>query len=129
MLSPAGAFQELSVDGGEARIPFTEVPGVFRMRIEDDAVGASGFAVNLSQDVTRLDRLKVDELDDLLGKDRYRLAVNEKEIVREIDEARIGREFYPFLLPLLACILAMEYVIANRFYPKPKSQPVESLAA
>ena len=129
VLSPAGAFQELSVDGGQARIPFTEVPGVFRMRIEDDAVGASGFAVNLSQDVTRLDRLKVDELDDLLGKDRYRLAVNEKEIVREIDEARIGREFYPFLLPLLACILAMEYVIANRFYPKPKSQPVESLAA
>ena len=35
-----------------------------------------------------------------------------------IDQARIGKEFYPFLLPLLVIVLALEYVTANRFYPE-----------
>jgi len=33
-----------------------------------------------------------------------------------VGEARMGREFYPFLLPLLALILGLEHLLANRFY-------------
>ena len=46
-----------------------------------------------------------------------RVATTEAEIVREVDQSRAGKEFYPFLLPLLAIVLALEYIVANRFYP------------
>ncbi len=32
--------------------------------------------------------------------------------------ASIGREFYPFLLALLAAVLGCEHLMSNRFYGK-----------
>jgi hypothetical protein len=35
-----------------------------------------------------------------------------------VGEARIGREFYPYLLVLLAVVLGLEHVFSNRFYKR-----------
>ena len=51
-----------------------------------------------------------------LKKDAFRIARERSEVVREIDQARMGREFYPFLLPVLALVLGLEFILANRFY-------------
>ena len=72
--------------------------------------------MNISPDATALARLVPDRLDEVLGKDRYRLATNQDEIIRDVGEARIGREFYPYLLVLLAVVLGLEHLFSNRFY-------------
>ena len=129
VLTPRSTFQEVTVDATAVQIPFADVPGIYRLRLDATSTVPRGFSVNLSPSATRLDRLLPDELESRLGKDRFRVAITEDEIVREIDQARIGKEFYPFLLPLLAFVMALEYVIANRFYPRPKAQPAASIAA
>ena len=75
-----------------------------------------GFSVNLPPEATELRRVESTRLDELLGKDRYQFARNRDEIELSVGEARAGREFYPTLLVLLAGALAMEQLLANRFY-------------
>jgi hypothetical protein len=77
-----------------------------------------GFAVNLPADSSDLSRLPREELDALLGDERYQLARNKEEINRAIGNDRIGSEFYPLLVTLLAVALGLEHVLANRFYRK-----------
>jgi hypothetical protein len=55
-------------------------------------------------------------LDELLGKNRFRYARSRDEIVLEVGEARVGREFYPYLLIVLVVIAGLEHLLANRFY-------------
>jgi hypothetical protein len=55
-------------------------------------------------------------LDELLGKDRYQLARSQEEIDRAVGNDRIGSEFYPLLIVLLATALGLEHVLANAFY-------------
>jgi hypothetical protein len=66
--------------------------------------------------VTRLETIEREDLRERLGRPELPIATTEEQIERDIDQARIGKEFYPFLLPLLVIILAAEYVMANRFY-------------
>ena len=49
----------------------------------------------------------------------YSLARNRDEVNREIGEARMGREFFPWLMLVVAIVLAMEHLLANRFYVRP----------
>ena len=54
--------------------------------------------------------------------------VNQEEIEFGVRNKRIGQEFYPFLIMLLALVLALEQTLANRFYRKEPAteQAVES---
>ena len=44
------------------------------------------------------------------------------DIVREIGEARMGREFFPWLMVAVVFVLAMEHLMANRFYAETSRQ-------
>jgi hypothetical protein len=55
-------------------------------------------------------------LDAVLGADRYQLAREQEQLVRVQGHQREGREFFPFLLILVAAILVLEQLLANRFY-------------
>lgn len=116
LFTPRGSWQEFTAQQGQIDVPFTDIPGSYRMRSDASATLPRGFSVNLDRDATQLDRLSREQLAELLGRPDVPIAATEQEIVREIDQARIGKEFYPFLLPLLVIVLAAEYVIANRFY-------------
>ena len=75
-----------------------------------------GFSVNVPRAATDLARLGPQELDAFLGAGRYRLARSPEELAPGVGEARLGREFFPFLWLVFGLILALELVLANRFY-------------
>ena len=103
---------------GHVIVKFTEFPGAYRLKGFRGESVVRGFAVNLPQTASELTRITRDELDQVLGPDRYHFARNTDEIVVGVGEARLGREFYPFLVCLVALMLAVEHVLANRFYRK-----------
>ncbi len=99
-----------------------ERAGTYYLKGNRGGVIQRGFSVNLPYAASDLTRITPDRLDALLGAGKYRIARSQQEIVREVGEARIGREFYPYLLLILAFMLAVEHVLANRFYRR--DQPV-----
>jgi hypothetical protein len=117
LFTPSGSWLDLTSSHGQVQIPFTEVPGTYRLNVDASSTQPRGFSVNLSPASSRLERISDEQLESSLGPGRFQLAKTEAEVVREIDQTRVGQEFYPFLLPLLVVILALEYVTANRFYP------------
>lgn len=116
LFTPLDQPQNVTADEGQLLVRFTELPGAYRLKGFRQQPIVRGFAVNLPESASQLERLDPAALDELLGAGRYHYARNRDEIVLGVGEARLGREFYPFLLPLLALILALEHLLANRFY-------------
>jgi hypothetical protein len=101
---------------GRLTVRFTEQPGAYRLRGQKNGPLVRGFAVNFSGDTSDLSRLPRQRLDELLGADRYQLARNQDELNRAVGADRIGSEFYPLLITLMAFVLGFEHLLANRFY-------------
>ena len=118
LFTPLDQPQDVTAADGRVVVKFTEYPGAYRLKGFLGEPVVRGFAVNLPQTASELSRMPRDELDEILGRERYQFARNTDEIVVGVGEARLGREFYPFLVPLVALILALEHVLANRFYRK-----------
>ncbi|MCE9525750.1 MAG: BatA domain-containing protein [Planctomycetales bacterium] len=97
-------------------VRFTDNPGAYRLRGQRGGPLVRGFAVNLPADLGDLTRLPKEKLEDLLGKDRFQFARSRDEINRAVGADRIGSEFYPLLITLLALVLGLEQTLANRFY-------------
>lgn len=97
-------------------IAAAETVGNYRVRAGGEGGLDRGFSVNLAADESRLDRLDAAGLDEVLGKDRYRLARSRDEIDRDINLGRVGRELFPWLILAAALVLGIEQVLANRFY-------------
>ncbi|MBC7854981.1 MAG: BatA domain-containing protein [Pirellulaceae bacterium] len=97
-------------------VRFTDNPGAYRLRGQRGGPLVRGFAVNLPADLGDLTRLPKEKLEDLLGKDRFQFARSREEINRAVGADRIGSEFYPLLVTLLAMVLGLEQTLANRFY-------------
>lgn len=116
LFTPRGDWRELTVEGGHVSYPFTDAPGVYRVKGRAAPTVATGFSANLPTEASRLDRIEPEQLDSILGPGRYRLARSRGEIDRGVGEARVGREFYPYLIVLLVFVLGLETLLANRFY-------------
>ncbi len=116
LFTPLDQPQDVTAADGQLVIKFTELPGAYRLKGFLQRPVVRGFSVNLPESASRLTRLAREDLDELLGAGRYHFARSQDEIVLGVGEARMGREFYPFLLPLLALILGLEHLLANRFY-------------
>jgi hypothetical protein len=123
LFTPRGDWRELSAEGGELVYRFTEVPGTYRLKGGPASAVAAGFSVNLPAEASQLDRLPGEKLDEIFGPNRYHLARTHHQIDRGVDEARIGREFYSFLLVLLVIILGLEHTLANWFYREQSAAP------
>ena len=99
------------------RYRFTNSPGHYRLKgIFNESVLLRGFSVNIDEAATNLDRIMPDELDSFLGADRYQLAKQKNEIQRKQGETRRGQEFFPLLMLMVLVVLAVEYLMSNRFY-------------
>ena len=92
------------------QVKFTEYPGTYRLKGFRGGPVQRGFSVNLAPSATDLRRLPTEQLDAILGADRYQLARSTEDIVLGVGEARLGREFYPVLLSLVALVLGLEYL-------------------
>lgn len=110
-------------------IASVEQPGHYRV----SAGGAEGtvdlgFSVNLPAADTDLTRADPAALKSLFGDAQYRVARSRDQINRELSLGRVGRELFPYLALLVAIVLGVEQVIANRFYrdravATPRSSP------
>ncbi len=131
LFTPLGQPQAKSPADGRISVAFTDSVGAYRLKgippVGDGGPIVRGFAVNLPAETTDLTRADSDRLDEVLGADRYRLAQSRDQIEREQGESRVGREFYSFLLIALAVLLALEHLLANRFYRAEKT--AETVAA
>ncbi len=118
LFTPLGQPQESPASDGRVVVRFTEYPGAYRLKGYRDGPVVRGFSVNFPESASRLQRIDRARLDTLLGADRYHFARNRDEIVLGIGKARLGFEFYPWLICLVALLLGMEQLLANRFYRK-----------
>jgi hypothetical protein len=116
LFTPLGQPQDVTAAEGKIVVKFTEYPGAYRLKGNQGGPVGRGFSVNLPRTASDLERLPRDELDEILGPDRYHFARSKDEIVLGVGEARMGREFYPFLILVAGLVLALEHVLANRFY-------------
>lgn len=116
LFTPLGQPQDVTAAEGKIVVKFTEYPGAYRLKGNLAGPVGRGFSVNLPRAASDLERLSRDELNGMLGPDRYHFARSKDEIVLGVGEARMGREFYPFLILVVGLVLALEHVLANRFY-------------
>jgi hypothetical protein len=102
---------------GTLTVTTTDEPGHYELQAGGSEGGIRrGFSTNIPEAVTRLDRIPREDLDALFGEERYRLARNQEEITRDVHRGRVGVELYPLLIILVALVLGVEHVLANRFY-------------
>jgi hypothetical protein len=116
LFTPLDQPQDVLAKDGRVTVRFTDQPGAYRLRGQKGGPLVRGFAVNLAGDTSDLTRLPRERLDEILGRGRYQLAKSKEEINRAVGKDRIGSEFYPLLVTLLAVVLGIEHVLANRFY-------------
>jgi hypothetical protein len=119
LFTPLDQPQDVTAAAGRVVVKFTEYPGAYRLKGFRGESIVRGFAVNLPRSASELTRMTRDDLDEVLGPDRYHYARDTDQIVVGVGEARLGREFYPLLICLVALILGLEHVLANRFYRRP----------
>ena len=118
LFSPLEEPQDVLARDERVTVRFTDNAGAYRLRGKRDGPLVRGFAVNYGPDVGDLSRMPQEKLTDLLGKDRFQFARSREEINRAVGVDRIGSEFYPLLVTLMALTLGMEHLLANKFYRK-----------
>jgi hypothetical protein len=116
LFTPGGETQPVQARNDTLTISTTEAPGIYRLKGEREGPVARGFSVNLPASASRLERTTTQQLDAVLGADRYQLARDQEQLVRVQGRQREGREFFPFLVTLTAALLVLEQLLANRFY-------------
>jgi hypothetical protein len=120
-----------------------EVPAGARVLVVDDAdqLGhyeivstdetvqfASGFSANLSPGESDLTRVTREQLDELLGAQRYEVATSIEELERKVEYGRIGLEMFPFVLLVLIAVFCIEHLTANYFYEAEQSPEHQAAA-
>jgi hypothetical protein len=117
LAAPNGVKTTHTAQGHELPISGVEQVGNYQVLAGGRSSGADrGFSVNYSPQQTRLDRLDERALAELFGRFTFRLTHGTKQIDRSIGLASQGPELYPILIMVVAGVLALEYVMANRFY-------------
>ncbi len=116
LFAPDGESQPVQARDEKLLINTTETPGVYHLKGDQDGPVSRGFSVNLPARASLLERTTKEHFNELLGADRYQLARDRAEIEREQGRQRAGREFFPFLMAILAVTLILEQLLANRFY-------------
>jgi hypothetical protein len=99
-------------------ISSTDRLGNYRVRAGGERSGVDlGFSVNLPPEKTQMDRISLEGLEALFGEQDFRIARDRSQIERDVSIGRVGWELFPLLIVVIALLLGVEYVMANRFYP------------
>ncbi len=119
LTTPQGDLIPQTVDDQQRALSISTATAVGNYRLNAGGTQSGvelGFSANLAARETLLDRIAPADLDAALGEKRYRLARNRDELTRDVTLGRVGRELYPLLILLVALILGLEHLLANRFY-------------
>ena len=122
---PSGSWQEVTASKNRVTLQFANTPGTYRLRPASGRGRHWGFSMNLPKNTTNLDRIETSALNEWFGEDGFRLARDREAVNREVGEARVGRELYPWVLVFVSLVLILEYLLANRFYHRRSSAALE----
>jgi hypothetical protein len=78
------------------------------------------FTVNPSITESQLAPVPHTEVTAALGEGNFAVARTAHELRDVMGDVRIGRELFPWLIPLLVLLFAAEHLLANRFYRNPE---------
>jgi Aerotolerance regulator N-terminal len=123
LTGPSDVSVPLSADLQHHRlvIASTDQPGNYRVRSGGREAGFDRpLSVNLAPEQTQLERLDKTELVQIFAPDKIRIAQTKQQIDRDISMGRVGRELFPPLILAVVLFLAMESLLANRFYRSPE---------
>jgi hypothetical protein len=76
----------------------------------------SGFSLNAPRGESEFTRIEADELNQILGEDRYQIAASIDELHDDINLADVGWELFPIVLTAACLFFVGEHLVANRFY-------------
>ena len=107
----------LTTVSGQLSYKFVDAPGNYYLKpLQDGFSGNRGFCANIDRRQTDLTRAQQSELDVVLGEGRYLLARDRNEIEFQQGTSRRGQEFFPLLMLSALIVMAVEHLLANRFY-------------
>ncbi len=116
LMTPDARLQRPSALDGTLTLGQFEQAGIYRLRGQRNEAMVRSFSVNVPAGDTVLERISVEELNQRLGRDNYRLARQRSEVESSVGQARFGRELYPLLMLLVAGLFLAEQAMSNRFY-------------
>jgi hypothetical protein len=108
-----------SVDSAEGAIVVNtpESLGIYRVSAgQGDQAFEKAFSVNANPSESVLDPIPPAELTTLFGEGNFAVARSADELREVMGDVRIGRELFPWIMPLLVMLFGAEHVLANRFY-------------
>lgn len=104
-------------DGASLTISRTDAVGVYTLLEGADAMRPlTGFSVNLPSTECDLTRLNANDLNEILGPERYQLARSIDELKNNIRSSDLGQEVFPILMVVLLALFCGEHLVANWFY-------------
>ncbi len=116
---PDGSQDNPPANPNEPRIVVTGVSQVGNYRVQagtgDDEIDR-GFSVNYRPELSQLARLTPEQLQAQFGSFETSVVRSSTELQRIARTRREGRELFPWLIMLVAMILAAEHILANVFY-------------
>lgn len=123
LATPLGDTFRQSADPKERSIVITatEKLGNYRVTAGGESGGLDrGFSVNLPASASDLQRIDDAQLKEVFGDVPFQLAHDREQIDRELSAGRVGHELFPLLIAVVAIVMGVEHVLANRFYRKSK---------
>lgn len=98
-------------------IPFTDLPGNYAITGNaGDMPLKYGFSANIPALASDLARTTPADIKTALGDFPVQIARKPEELSRLQDLGRVGRELFPYLMVFLVIFMAIEALLANRFY-------------
>lgn len=116
LFPPRGEPYDVLATERAISVRFTELPGAYRLKGNRGGIVQRGFAVNVPLEASDLERAPREVLAEALGEGRAQVLRDRQQIERAQGRQRVGREFYPLLMLLVALVLGLEQTTANRFY-------------
>jgi hypothetical protein len=119
LTQPDGVEVRLAADLAQASLTVTSTEWLGNYRVQAGGTEGGvdrGFSVNLPFEQTRLERVSNDELAKILDPLAPRIARSQDEIELDVSTGRVGRELFPWLIVLVAVLVGLEHLVANRFY-------------
>lgn len=115
---PDGAEIRLNVEQRQTNLVLPDLEQLGNYRVQAGGNGGidRGFSLNLPPEQTDLERLSDEQLAAVFKDYPYRVAREESQIERQFTAGRVGRELYPLAIALVALVLSLEHIVANRFY-------------
>lgn len=98
-------------------VPLTDRPGNYLVQAGGTEEGVTrGFSVNVPAGSDAIRRLDESQRSKLFAEAPYAVTRKFEQLRRESNPDRGGRELFPILICVVAVVLGLEQVLANRFY-------------